>query len=159
MVYSWKTAVSGGLTYTIGDSIAQLIVGDLLIGRMLGIFLVGTTLYALEIPNYFRWIEQQNNHTGFANAAQRAILAAAYFNPLWIARHLALIMIFSGHWHLLNWSIFAISLQSFLACLPFTLLANYLIQNVIPLSWRFVSSAAFSGLMAIYYALSEVIFA
>ncbi len=159
MVFSWKTAISGGLTYCIGDSIAQFIVGDWLVGRMLGIFLIGTTLYALEIPNYFHWIEHRNPGPGLADALQRAILAAAYFNPLWIARHLALIMIFSGQWHQIDWGIFAISLQSFITCLPFTLLANYLIQNVIPLSWRFVSSATFSGLMAIYYALSEVIFA
>lgn len=151
--------LSGGLSYAVGDGIAQLISGDLIVTRLLGIMLIGTTLYALEIPNYFRWVEQRCYRPGFANKAAKAILAAAFFNPLWIARHLALIMIFSGQWALIDWRVLIIALQSFLACIPFTLLANYLIQNQIPLSWRFVGSAIFSGIMAIYYALSEVIFA
>lgn len=159
MFYSWKTALSGGLTYAVGDGIAQLIGGELIFSRLLGVLLIGVTLYALEIPNYFRWIERLCQGPGFANTTAKAILAAAFFNPLWIARHLALIMLFSGQWALIDWGILRIALQSFLTCIPFTLLVNYLIQNKIPLSWRFVGSAAFSGIMAIYYALGEVIFA
>ena len=35
---------------------------------------------------------------------------------------------------------------------------NYLIQNYMPLTWRFFASSVFSGLLAIYFALSEVLF-
>jgi hypothetical protein len=38
------------------------------------------------------------------------------------------------------------------------LVANYVIQNKISLQWRFLASAIFSGLMAVYYALSELFF-
>ena len=42
--------------------------------------------------------------------------------------------------------------------IPVSLIANYLIQNKVRLDWRFISSALFSALMAVYYALSETIF-
>jgi len=47
---------------------------------------------------------------------------------------------------------------SFVANIPISFVANYLIQNKFKLPWRFMASAIFSALMAIYYAMSETIF-
>ncbi|MGR8979300.1 MAG: hypothetical protein ACU84H_04300 [Gammaproteobacteria bacterium] len=49
-------------------------------------------------------------------------------------------------------------LDSFLYALPVALLINYVIQNAIRLTGRFLASAVFSSGMAVYYALSEVLF-
>jgi hypothetical protein len=38
------------------------------------------------------------------------------------------------------------------------LLANFAIQNRLPLRLRFVASALYSALMAVYYAASETLF-
>lgn len=119
---------------------------------------VGGTLYAIEIPAYFGWIHRHFNRTGRWNALQRALCAQAFFNPLWIARHIALIEFFSGRGSSINWGLLAIALDSFLYSLPLALMINYGIQNVIPLNWRFLASALFSSAMAIYYAMSEVLF-
>ncbi|WP_217701394.1 hypothetical protein [Tenacibaculum aiptasiae] len=85
-------------------------------------------------------------------------LAIAYFNPLWIFRHLAFIKLFTGNYDLINSQLLIIACWSFLANIPISFIANYLIQNKIRLDWRFMASAIFSALMAIYYALSETIF-
>ncbi|MCK5821121.1 MAG: hypothetical protein KAH17_04515, partial [Bacteroidales bacterium] len=58
----------------------------------------------------------------------------------------------------LSWDLVRIGSLSFLVNIPISIVANYIIQNIIHLKWRFFSSAAFSALMAIYYALSIVIF-
>ena len=59
--------------------------------------LIGATVYAFEIPNYFDWIVKK---TQFLNGIKATLvktgLAIAYFNPLWIARHLLFIKLFSG---------------------------------------------------------------
>ena len=81
-----------------------------------------------------------------------------YFNPIWIWRHLLFIKIFSGNLAQINMNLFFIACFSFLVNIPISLIANYTIQNKIKLGWRFLASAIFSALMAIYYALSETIF-
>lgn len=156
--YSWKQALCGGLIYGTGDTIAELISGEFLISRLLGMVLTGATMYALEIPNYFRWIDRHFHAPDFKTTVIRALLALAYFNPLWIARHIVFILIFSGQWALIDSDILLVAAESFLCSIPITLSANFLIQNGLPLSWRFMASAVFSGLMAVYYALSEVLF-
>jgi hypothetical protein len=85
-------------------------------------------------------------------------MAILYFNPLWIARHLIFIKLFSGHIHELSWNLLTIASWSFIANIPISFAANYIIQNMIKMKWRFLSSAFFSALMAVYYALSIVIF-
>ncbi|WP_299106989.1 hypothetical protein [uncultured Tenacibaculum sp.] len=121
--------------------------------------LIGTTVYAFEIPNYFAWIDRK---TGGLNGIQKTLaktgLAIAYFNPLWIFRHLAFIKLFSGNYEQINSGLLLVALWSFLANIPISFIANFIIQNKIKLDWRFLASAIFSALMAIYYALSETIF-
>ncbi len=123
---------------------------------MLGVAIIGATLYTFEIPNYFRWI---NSHTatlsGMSAGIRRAILAVIYFNPLWIARHLALIQLCSGNFHAISWDLLSIGLRSFIVNLPLGLAANFFIHNKLPLSRRFLASSLFSALMAVYYAMSE----
>jgi len=153
-----RNVVHGSLVYASGDAIAAAITGDFQMSRTLGMMFVGGTLYAMEIPAYFVWIDRQFDHPGRWNAIKRMLCAEAFFNPLWIARHIALINLFSGRGSEINWGLLAIGLDSFLYALPFALLINYVIQNVISLNWRFLASALFSAAMAVYYALSEVLF-
>jgi len=51
-----------------------------------------------------------------------------------------------------------IAFLSFAVNIPISFFANFIIQTKTKLHWRFVASATFSALMAIYYALSETIF-
>jgi len=121
--------------------------------------LLGATLYAFEIPNYFAWIDKKTLALiGIKKTLAKTGLAIAYFNPLWIFRHLAFIKLFSGNYIQINTDLLLISCWSFLANIPISFVANYMIQNKVKLDWRFVASAIFSALMAIYYALSESIF-
>jgi hypothetical protein len=120
---------------------------------------IGATIYAFEIPNYFAWIDRKTTaHTGVKKTFAKTGLAIAYFNPIWIWRHLLFIKLFSGNLEQINMHLFYIACISFLVNIPISFIANYIIQNRIQLSWRFLASAIFSALMAIYYALSETIF-
>lgn len=154
----WRHAIRGGLIYASGDTIATLISGEFLIGRALGILVIGATLYAAEIPAYFRWLDKLYGRRGRWNRLKKALLAQAFFNPLWIARHLLFIRLFSARWSEIDLGLLSIGLDSFLHIVPVGLLMNYLIQNAVPLNWRFLASAAYSGLTAIYFSLSEVWF-
>ena len=120
---------------------------------------IGATIYAFEIPNYFNWIDKKTqNLQGLKATLSKTALAIAYFNPLWIARHLLFIKLFSKGFDAINLSLLEIALWSFLANIPISFIANYIIQNKTHLRWRFMASAIFSALMAIYYALSETLF-
>ena len=120
---------------------------------------VGATFYAFEIPNYFDWIVKKTQDLkGLKATLSKTGLAIAYFNPLWIARHLLFIKLFSGQFDAIGFNLLEIAFWSFLVNIPISFVANYVIQNRFKLKWRFVGSAIFSALMAIYYALSEVIF-
>jgi hypothetical protein len=126
---------------------------------MLGMMFIGGTVYAFEIPNYFRWIDANTaGMSGLKGSLSRAGLAILYFNPLWIARHLLFIQILQGNWCSINLTLFRLGFYAFIVNVPVAFVANYVIQNRVPLKWRFFSSAVFSSLMAIYYALSQVIF-
>lgn len=153
-----RNAIRGGLIYASGDTIATLISGDFLIWRALGVLILGATLYASEIPAYFRWIDRHFGKPGPWNPLKKALLAQAFFNPVWIARHLLFIRLFSRRWTEIDLGLLSIGLNSFLHIAPVGLLMNYLIQNIVPLNWRFVASASYSALMAIYFAMSEVWF-
>jgi hypothetical protein len=150
----------GALIYGGGDTIAALLLGEFLWTRLIGMALVGGLLYATEIPAWFRWIDHRYP-TGPGRRAQlqRTGLAVAWFNPLWIARHLAFIALFSADWPALDWGLLDIGLRAFVANVPVVLLANWAIQNHLPYRRRFIGSALFSAAMAIYYALSRMIFA
>ena len=153
-----KDAFYGGLIYSAGDTLATLISNDFYYPRMLAMLLLGATLYAIEIPAYFRWLDRYFNQPGYSSAIKRMFMAAAFFNPLWIARHLVFINIFSDQWHNISLHLLSIATSSFIYCLPVALPVNFLIQNSIPLSWRFFASSVFSAFMAIYFSMSEVLF-
>jgi hypothetical protein len=121
--------------------------------------LVGATFYAFEIPNYFDWIvKKTERQKGIKATLTKTGLAMLYFNPLWIARHLLFIKLFSGEFESVGWNLLEIAFWSFLANILISFIANYVIQNQFKLKWRFLASAIFSALMAIYYALSETFF-
>lgn len=148
----------GALIYGLGDGCAALLSGQFQLSRLLGMMLLGGTLYALEIPWYFAWLEHRFNKPGSAHAVSRALLAQAFFNPLWIARHIAFISCFSGQFAAIGWSLLGVGMDSFMYAAPFALPANYAIQNFVPYRWRFAASATFSAAMAVYYGLSEALF-
>ena len=159
MVFTKNNVLKGAIIYSAGDTIAALMMGEFSWFRLLGLIIVGATFYAYEIPNYFIWIDKQTEkYSGLKASFYKTALAILYFNPLWIARHLFFIMLFSGKIDEVSWDILRIGLMSFLVNIPISFTANYLIQNKMPQRWRFMASAIFSALMAIYYALSMVIF-
>jgi len=159
VIYSKNNIFKGALIYATGDTIAAVILGEFNMMRLLGMMLIGATFYAFEIPNYFKWIETKTqNLKGLTYLLSKTGLAIAYFNPLWIARHLFFIKLFSGQFEALNWGLLNIALLSFAVNIPISFIANFLIQTKTPLKWRFLASAIFSALMAIYYALSETLF-
>jgi hypothetical protein len=147
--YTGSDVLRGLTIYAIGDTIATLILGEFLWTRLAGLMAVGGLVYAWEIPNYFRWIDRRP-----IGRWRRTALAILYFNPLWIARHVAFIHLFSGRLDLLNLDLLRVGTLSFLCNLPVSLAGNYVIQNVIPLRYRFISSAIFSTMLAVYYAIS-----
>ena len=157
--YRKSDILRGALIYSSGDTVAALILNEFSIYRMIGIIIIGATFYAFEIPNYFSWIDRKlGNEKGNTKSLKRTVLALLYFNPLWIARHLFFINLFKGNLVSLNLSLVVIGIYSFILNIPISFIMNYLIQNKVKLKWRFTASAIFSALMAIYYALSEVLF-
>lgn len=157
--YKRNDILKGLLVYGIGDSIAAIILGEFQFYRLLGIVLIGATVYAFEIPNYFNWIESKTvSFSGFRKSFYKTMLALLYFNPLWIFRHLIFIKLFSNDLNFSFKNILIISLYSFLVNIPISIFGNFIIQNKIKLNQRFLASAIFSALMAIYYALSETLF-
>ncbi len=157
--YRTSDVLRGVLIYAIGDTIASIILSDFSLVRMMGMMFIGGTVYAFEIPNWFRWIDAKTAGTiGPGGSLSRAGLAILYFNPLWIARHLLFIQILEGSWSSINWNLLRLGLYAFIANVPVAFAANYVIQNRVSLKWRFFASAVFSSLMAIYYALSQIIF-
>ena len=159
LAYTKANIFRGALIYSSGDLIATLLLGEFSIARLLGMIVLGATLYAFEIPNYFAWIERKTKEiAGIKKTLVKTGLAILYFNPLWIARHLVFIKLFSGTFSQIDFFLLRIAGLSFLVNIPISFVANYFIQNKVSLHWRFLASAIFSALMAIYYALGEVIF-
>ena len=159
MKYTKSNIINGAIIYATGDTIAAILLHEFLWSRLFGMMLIGATFYAFEIPNYFKWIDvKTENSVGVKQTLFKTILAIAYFNPLWIARHLFFIKLFSMDFENIQLDIFTIALWSFIINIPISFIANYIIQNKIKLNWRFLASAIFSALMAIYYAMSETLF-
>lgn len=151
--YRRNELLRGLLIYAAGDSVAALLTCQFSLHRMVGMMAVGGFVYSLEIPSWFRYIARR------WKGVPRALMAMLYFNPLWIARHLTFIALFSGDLDGIGWCLVTVSLKSFAVNLPFSFVANYLIQNKVPVDWRFFASAIFSALMAVYYSACGVIFA
>ena len=157
--YKKQNILKDAIIYSAGDTIAALLLNEFSWTRLLGMVLVGATVYAFEIPNYFDWIVKKTQFLkGLKATLAKTALAILYFNPLWIARHLLFIKLFSGQFEAIGWNLLVIAFWSFLANILISFIANYIIQNRFKLKWRFLGSAVFSALMAIYYALSETFF-
>lgn len=153
---SKENIIKGGIIFASGDVIASLIIDEFSVLRCIGMLLTGAFIYAFEIPNYFSWIElKTNSFNKLKGYLLKVLLAVAYFNPIWIFRHMIIIKIISGfRINEIGFNLFLIALKSFAYNLPFALVVNFIIQNKINLKYRFIASAIFSALMAIYYALS-----
>lgn len=160
LIFTKQTIFYGLTIYALGDSIAALILGKFMWTRAAGIMAVGASVYAWEIPAWFRWIDNRTGSmkSGWKRILARTGLALLYFNPLWIARHLLFIHLFSRGFEGLSFGILHTALLSWLVNIPISIIGNMIIQGVLPLKWRFASSATFSALMAVYYALSGVWF-
>jgi hypothetical protein len=158
--YTWRNIGSGILIYAAGDTIATFLTGDVSLVRLLGMAFLGATLYAIEVPNWFLLIDTWTSERkkDWKTGAMRMALALAYFNPLWIARHILFIHLFTGNFAAISWSIFPTAGMSFLTNIPLTLLGNYVIQNKVKFEWRYVGSSIFSSIMAISYAMGAVWF-
>ncbi len=157
--YKLQNILMGGGIYAIGDSIAALIANEFSLLRFVGILIIGATIYALEISNYFRWIDKKVVERGsWIASLKRASLAMLYFNPLWIARHILFIKLLTKTHSEIGINLIAVGAISFLVNIPISLFSNYIIQNKIGFRYRFLASAIFSGLMAIYYSMSEIWF-
>ena len=157
--YRRSDIIRGFLIYSVGDTIASLMLSEFSIWRLFGMMLIGGTVYAFEIPNYFRWIDSRTGGLkGIHASLIRTGLAVLYFNPLWIARHLLFIRIFSGNCDSISFNLLKLGRVAGRGNIPIAFVANYAIQNRISLKWRFLASAVFSSLMAVYYALSKVLF-
>lgn len=157
--YSADNALRGMLIYSIGDTAAAVLLNEFSAFRLLGMMLIGSTIYAVEIPNYFLWIDKKFPHKGNSSGViYRTLLAILYFNPLWISRHLLFIKIFTLNTDQIDFYLLTLGAASFVVNIPISVAANYIIQNFIKYKNRFLASAVFSSLMAVYYALSELIF-
>ncbi len=153
--YKLNNIIKGSLIYAAGDTIAGLISDEFSLLRLAGILIIGATLYAFEIPNYFKWIDKKVSQTDkLSTKLLRASMAMLYFNPLWIARHILFIKLFMGQYEQISWALVYIGTMSFVVNIPISLGVNYIIQNKIALDKRFIISALFSGVMAVYYSLS-----
>ncbi len=151
-----RDAISGAVVYAAGDTAAALLLGQFSLLRLLGMALIGATVYAVEIPAWFRRIEARTSSIprGLRLLAVRTGLALLYFNPLWIARHLLFILLLRLEWGAIEPAILWTACLSWLVNIPVSALGNAVIQTGIPLKWRFLGSSVFSGLLAVYYAYS-----
>ena len=153
--YHRTSVLRGALMYGLGDAIAAVILDQFTIIRLVGMLVIGGTIYAFEVPNYFRWINiQLPGAKTVKRSVLRTFLAMMYFSPLWIFRHLVFIKLLLGKYSEIDFNLFTAACLSFLVNIPVASISNFLIQNKLRHKWRFLGSAIFSGLMAIYYALS-----
>ena len=153
--YRWQDGVRGLCIYAGGDSVAAAILGEFGWLRVAGMMAVGGLLYAWEIPAFYGWIDRVTHKGGRGGGLKRTLLATLFFNPLWIARHLAFVKLFSGRTGEIGWALLSTGCYSFVGSIPIALVGNYLIQVATPLRHRFLASAFFSALMVVYYAASS----
>ncbi len=112
--YKKQNILRGALIYSAGDTIAALLLDEFSIYRLLGMMFVGATFYAFEIPNYFDWIVKKTlTLKGIEATLTKTVLAILYFNPLWVARHLLFIKLFSGQFDAIGFNLLEIAFWSF----------------------------------------------
>ena len=156
-IFKQSESIKGALTFGVFDTIAALILGEFSWLRMVGMSLIGASIYAIEIPSFFAWIQGKSQSMSAVKGNwYKTFMTVAYFNPLWIARHMCFIYLLNQQ--TITWGVMGAAWQSFLYGMPVSIVANYLIQNHTPMQHRFLVSSLFSGCMAIFYAVSAVIF-
>ena len=149
--------IRGAIVYSFFDALAALFLDQFSWFRFFGIMMVGATIYSFEIPNYFKWIELRcAKYHGYKQQLRKTLYAVIYFNPLWIARHLLIIDLLT--FGASSVSVLIIAFKSFMVNIPIAIIVNFAIQNKVELKHRYIASALFSGVMAIYYALSKTLF-
>ncbi len=163
------------LVYPAGDFIAQIILQDFNVYRLLSLLFLAVAFYQWEIPMFFKWIASYEvseddykklslfkfmfNSDRKFNAVGTTTLSTLYFNPLWIARHMFFITIGASLFAVTDikgelLSTVLLGAKSFMATLPVALIGNYIIQNKLSFKQRFLGSAVLSGMLAIAYAIS-----
>ncbi len=171
--------LSGLIIYPIGDLIAQLILGEVSLLRLVFVALLGRYVYAIETPKWFGFLASWKSKTKpnklvsifwckadsdyQFNWLGKTIGATLWFNPIWIARHmlvLELANIVTGKTSLIAFLPQAVSLGSisFVMQFPVAIVVNYIIICRLSERSRFIWASIFSGLLAIYYAIGRVYF-
>jgi hypothetical protein len=158
ITFTKKNIIQGATVFSFGDAIAAYLLNELTLFRVMGMMIIGGSIYAFVIPNYFKWISQRcAKYSGYKWKIAKTLYALAYFNPLWIARHL-LFIAFLNQSNNISLSMIQVAFMSFVVNVPIAIAGNYSIQNFVSLPNRFLASAIFSGIMAVYYAYSTVLF-
>ncbi len=179
----FRNIVEGFLVYGLGDLVAQIFLGTPSLIRTLGIGFIGGTVYALEVPLWFRLIEgtccqasdkirackmfkePNQDNVCYLDYKGRTLMAMSYFNPLWIARHMFFLsllnaisagLVFASPFRVF-WYLIPVAAKSFLFCIPVTVIGNYIVQNRISMRFRLIASAILSAICVFWYALSQVI--
>jgi len=176
--------LEGFLVYGLGDLAAQIILGSPNLIRTIGIGLIGSSFYALEVPLWFRMIEGTFCHASDKirvcqlfqepdtdnicrlDYKGRTLMAMSYFNPIWVARHMFFISLLNaiskGYVFNAPFKIFItlipVAAKSFLVCIPVIIAGNYIVQNKIKMKYRLIGSAILSSICALWFAVSKVIF-
>jgi hypothetical protein len=182
--HQFRYILEGCLVYGLGDLLAQIILGTPSIIRTIGVGFIGGTIYALEVPLWFRMIEGTFCHAQdrirvwrmfkepnqenvcYLDYKGRTLMAMSYFNPIWIARHmffLSLLNALSTGFALASpFRVFLllipVAAKSFLFCIPVTVIGNYIVQNRITMRYRLIGSAVLSAICVFWFALSKVLF-
>lgn len=160
MIYTKKDIFWGGILLALSDSIAAIMTDQFTWIRFVGMLIIGATLYAIEIPNYFYWLEKftDNHFKGLKRKVLKSVAVVIFFNPLWIFRHYIFIYLLIGEFDLINLPLLKSASISYAFNVPISLIGNYLIQNKMPLKWRFIGSSVFSVIMILYYTMGQVWF-
>ncbi len=179
----FRNILEGCLVYGLGDLLAQIILGTPSIIRTIGVGFIGGTVYALEVPLWFRMIEGTFCHaTDKIRACQlfkepnqenicyldykgRTLMAMSYFNPVWIARHmffLSLLNAMSADIAFISpfrvfLHLIPVAVKSFLICIPITVIGNFVVQNRIKMKYRLIGSAVLSAICVFWFAISKVL--
>lgn len=167
--------------YPAGDAIAQLILGEFSLPRLIALSLVGGLVYQAETPRWFRWLDQhrlppqqaqrwpwhwltQPHQAQYRlNWLGRMLGSMSFFSPPWIMRHMLILKVSTTPWNdiaLLTVlpDLWMAACKSFLTNLPIGIVGNYIIQARLPLEYRFWGSICMSGIMGIAFALAYKFF-
>ena len=81
--YSKSNIIRGALIYSTGDIIASLLLNEFMWSRLFGMIIIGATVYAFEIPNYFHWIDKKTaNLEGILKTLSKTGLATVSYTHL-----------------------------------------------------------------------------